>query len=66
MMADISAEGDVNCRGPAQEETIIGWPRDYFCDILANKIAAFCPSPKSLRDAILKSLGKGDFKTARY
>ena len=31
------------------------WPRDHSCDILVKKVAAFCPCPKSLPEAKVKS-----------
>jgi hypothetical protein len=47
------------------------WPLDHSCDILSKNMAAFCPCPKNLPEAKLKSFGltafnKGDFKTAWY
>lgn len=33
------------------------WPRDYSCYILMKNVAAFCPCPKILPEAKLKSFG---------
>ena len=33
------------------------WPKDWSCDILVKKVTAFCPCPKSLPEAKVKSFG---------
>lgn len=33
------------------------WPTDHSCDILVKNVPAFCPFPKSLSEAKLKSFG---------
>ena len=69
------AESSVNYGAPAQEvseKNIIQWCRDHSCDILSKNVIDFCPCPKNLPEAKLKSfglmvwVGSGDFKTAKY
>lgn len=47
---DSGTKGDFNCGGLAQgvseDRNFNLWPRDYFCDILAKKVAAFSCCPK--------------------
>lgn len=53
-----SAKVGLNYKVPAQvsEEKIISkCPRDHSCDVLAKNVAAFCPFPKNLLEAKLKS-----------
>jgi hypothetical protein len=38
-------------------KNISNWPRDNFYDILVKNVAAFCPCPKNLPEAKLKSFG---------
>lgn len=58
-MEDSVAEGGLNCEVLAQEVSekmnVIMWPRGHSCDLLAKNVAAFCPCPKRLPEARLKS-----------
>lgn len=60
-MEDGSAEGDLNCQDIAQEvseENYSMWPREHSCGILVKKkVTAFCPCPKNMPDAKVKSYG---------
>ena len=58
-MEDNGTEGDFNCGDLAQvsEKNINTWPRECFYDILANNVTAFCPCPKCLSEAKVKTLG---------
>jgi hypothetical protein len=56
--------GDLKCWGLAQEvseeKKVSLWPRDQSCVwgfVCANNVAAFCPCPKNLPKAKLKSYG---------
>ena len=54
-----NAEGNLSCGGPVQEvsegKNISKWPRDHSCDNCGMNVAAFCPCPKNLSEANLKS-----------
>ena len=51
----------LNCGGLAQEFSEEGninmWPKEWSCDILGKILSAFCPCPKSLPEAKVKSFG---------
>ena len=51
-----SAQGDLNCESPAQKKVSeVKRLRDHSCDVLAKNEASFCPCPKNLSEAKLKS-----------
>ena len=62
-MEDSGAKFDLmNCGGRltqdvSEEKNLNMLPRDHSCDILVKKVAAFCPCPKSLPEAKVKSFG---------
>jgi hypothetical protein len=58
-MEDFFTQSDLNCADLAQEvsvENFSMWLRDCFCNILVKNVATFCPCPKSLPEAKVKSL----------
>ena len=59
-MKNSGPEGDLNCRGLAQEVSeekfSMWWPRDHSYNILVNNVPAVCPCLKNLPEAKLKSL----------
>ena len=57
---DHGAERDLNCRDLVQEgseEKKINMSQDSSCDILVENVTVFCPCPKGLPEAKLKSFG---------
>lgn len=60
-MEDTGVEHDLNCADQAQEVSgemnFSMRPIDCSCDILVKNVAAFCPCPKNLPEAKLKSFG---------
>jgi hypothetical protein len=56
-MEDRGAEGDLNCRGLAQEVSDRNFsmlPREHSCDILVRNVAVSCPYLKSLPETKVK------------
>jgi hypothetical protein len=58
---DRGAERNLDCYGPVKEvlkeKNTSKWFRGCSCNILVMNIATFCPSPKNLPEAKLKSFG---------
>lgn len=50
-----SVDSEVTAQEIAEEKNITSWPGVHFFDILTKNVAVFCPCPKSVLEAKLKS-----------